>query len=132
MKKIVALSMVLLLMFSFALIGCGGSEEPAASADPAVEEDVVVEEDAPVTRAELIAEYNVLAELFNEVEAILIEQGAYEGDPEIGNVMDDVYDYLGMAAVVLESEITEEETAAVYDEIHSKVIMLEQIRDAHM
>lgn len=127
MKKTFTLVITLLLVFSFALTACGGgAEEPTATSDP------VVEQEATVTRAELIAEYNVYAELFNEVEALLVGQGAYETDAELKAVMDGVYEKLGMAAVVLETEITDGETLGMYNEIQTDIKMLEEIKVTYM
>ena len=132
MKKIITLIMVLLLMFSITLTGCGGgTEEPAATQDPAVEEEAGAE--ATISKEDLIAKYNECSTVFNEVEGVLVENGTYDVEADVKAGMDSIYDLLDKAEVVVQSDdITDEERAAVYDELQTYVDQMNGFKDTYM
>lgn len=133
MKKIITLITVLLLMFSITLTGCGGgTEEPAAAADPAVEEPAEADA-ATISREDLFAKYNECSTVFNEVEGILLENGTYDVEADVKAGMDSIYDLLDKAEVVVQSEdVTDEERAAVYDELQTYVDQMNGYKEAYM
>lgn len=130
MKKFMTLILVLLLVFSIGLTGCGGgTEEPADTPDSTVEEDA----GATVSKDELMEQYNVFAQLFNEVDGALTDNGTYDVDEDVKAMMDSLFDYLDKAMVVADSDvITDEERALVYDEFQTYIDQINGIKDTYM
>lgn len=139
MKKNITLIVVLLLMVSITLTGCGGgTEEPAATPDPAVEvaatPDPAVEADATtISKEELIAKYNECSALFNEVEDALVKNGTYDVKADVKADMDYIYELLGKAEVVIQSDdLSDEEAVSVYDELQTHIDQMNEFKDAYM
>lgn len=130
MKKIVTLMMVLLLVFAITLTGCGGgTDEPATTPDQETEEVA----EATITQADLIEQYNACASLFNELDELLAGYGIYDDEAEVKANMDAVYELLGMAEVVVQSEdLTDDESLAVYDEMQEKIDMMNEYKDTYL
>lgn len=128
MKKFTTLALVLLLMFSLTLAGCGGgTEDPAATVDPSVEEDAVI------TQEDLVSQYNIFAELFNELDPAFTESGIYDTNPELKANMDKAYGLIGMYEEIIASGlITEEETAELYGEIQANIESLNRAKEANL
>ena len=131
MKRFMTLILVLLLMFSITLTGCGGEEAPADATDPGVEEEADAE--ASVSKKDIIAKFNVLADLFNELDAAFVENGTYDTEADVKAAMDYNYDYLEKAAVVVESdEVTDEERAILSDEFQIYIDEMNGFKDTYM
>jgi len=129
MKKSIALILVLLLMFSVAMTGCGGgTEDPAAAPDPAAGSE------APsISKQDLIAKYNECSTVFNEVEGAFVENGIYDTEADVKAGMDSIYDLLGMAEVVVQSDdITDVERVAVYDELQTYIDQMNGSKDTYL
>jgi len=129
MKKSIALILVLLLMFSVAMTGCGGgTEDPAAAPDPAAGSE------APsISKQDLIAKYNECSTVFNEVEGAFVENGIYDTEADVKAGMDSIYDLLGMAEVVVQSDdVTDEERVAVYDELQTYIDQMNGLKETYL
>ena len=129
MKKSIALILVLLLMFSVAMTGCGGgSDDPAAAPDPAAGSE------APsISKQDLIAKYNECSTVFNEVEGAFVENGIYDTEADVKAGMDSIYDLLGMAEVVVQSDdVTDEERVAVYDELQTYIDQMNGLKETYL
>jgi predicted small lipoprotein YifL len=121
MKKSIALILVLLLMLSVAMTGCGGgTEDPAAGSE------------APsISKQDLIAKYNECSTVFNEVEGAFVENGIYDAEAKAG--MDAIYDLLGAAEVVVQSDdITDEERIAVNEELQTYIDQMNGFNDTYL
>ena len=129
MKKSITLILVLLLMFSVALTGCGGgTEDPEAAPDPAVESEAPT-----IIKQDLIAKYNECSTVFNEVEGAFVENGTYDAEADVKAGMDSIYDLLGAAEVVVQSDdITDEERDAVYDELQTYIDQMNGFKDTYL
>jgi|LSQX01.1.fsa_nt_gb predicted small lipoprotein YifL len=123
MKKSIALILVLLLMLSVAMTGCGGgTEDPAAGSE------------APsISKQDLIAKYNECSTVFNEVEGAFVENGIYDAEADVKAGMDAIYDLLGAAEVVVQSDdITDEERIAVNEELQTYIDQMNGFKDTYL
>jgi len=129
MKKNITLIVVLLLVVSITLTGCGGgTEEVAATPDPAVEADATT-----ISKEELFAKYNECSALFNEVEDALVKNGTYDVEADVKADMDYIYELLGKAEVVVQSDdLSDEEAVSVYDELQTHIDQMNEFKDAYM
>jgi len=133
MKKIMTLMMVLLLIFSVALTGCGGDTEEPAAEEPTATEEPAAEESGAITQEDLMVKYNEAAELFMEVDDALVKNGTYDVDADAKAAMDYISEFLDKAVVVVQSdEITEEEMTPVNDEIQALIDQMNGFKDTYM
>lgn len=109
MKKFITLAMVLLLMFSLTLTGCGSKvEEPAVTEDPAAEVTGVSQED-------LNAKYNEVVTFYGEVFAVVDELGLYGTDADFTEHMDTVnHSIAALGEAIMAGGTTEEANAEMY------------------
>lgn len=133
MKKIMTLMMVLLLLFSVALTGCGGDTEEPAAEEPAATEEPAAEESSAITQEDVMVKYNEAAELFTELDGALLNNGTYDANADVKASMDSIIEFLDKAVVVVQSdEITEEEMDPVYDELQSLVDQMNGFKDTYL
>lgn len=129
MKKNIVFIMVLLLMFTITLTGCGGgTDEPVSNSDATVEKEA----DVTISKEDLIAKYNECSVLFNEVDGALVKNGTYDTDADVKAQMDTIYDLLDKAEVVVQSDLSEEEIVSVHHELQTYVDQMSEIKAAHM
>jgi len=127
MKKIITLALILLLMFTLMLTGCGGGSE-----EPVVEEPAV-EDTASVTKEDLMAQYNVFATLFNELDTPFAESGIYDTNVELKANMDHAYELLGVYEVLVQSdEVTDDERVELFNEIQLNIDSLNRAKEANL
>ena len=125
MKKIMTLLMVLLLMFSMMLTGCGGgTEEPAATDEPAA-----TEEPAGISKKELSIKYNEVATLYNEAYTLLNEKGIYGTEPETTEALDGLNSTMVELASAIEADdLSAENKQIVADSLDSILVELENMK----
>jgi len=117
MKKFMALMMVLLLMFSMMLTGCGGGAEEPAAEEPAATEEPAAEEPAAeeISKNDLSIKYNEVATLYNEVFTLMNEKGIYGVEENTTAALDTLNSTMvGLGEAIAADDLSAEQKESIY------------------
>ncbi len=131
-----SLLLVLLLMSSVVLTGCGGdAEEASNTAEPAAAEEAAAPaSDAAsdeITTEMLSQKYNEVAAQYNVVYTTSNEKGLYGTDEDITNLLDSLHTTMAnLAPVIQAGDSSAEDNQVYYDNLDNILVELGNVQSA--
>ena len=120
MKKFMTLILVLLLMFSIGLTGCGGDAEAPVAEETATD---------AITHKDLAIKYNEAATLYNEVFTLMSEEGIYGTNPTRTETLDNLNATMVELYPVLEAKDSpQEDIDLFYAALDQIIVGLEMMK----
>lgn len=114
--------MILLLMFSITLVGCGGGTEEPAAEETATDK---------ITKEMLTTSFNDVVALYNEVYTMANDKGIYGTDQTVTDTLNGLNNTMtNLAPVIQADDSSDEDNQVYYDSLGEILVELDNMKTA--